>query len=421
MPRIARISRTFERPVITDVRKAVRDEFERLGRAAALAGKRVGITIGSRGIRDVIPIVAALVECVKDSGGTPVLLSAMGSHGGGTEEGQREILDSLGLTESALGAPVVTCAESVEIGETREGLKAYILRSAYAVDAIIPVNRVKVHTAFHGEVESGLFKMLVVGLGGPKGAAQFHSRGSGELPGLLLSVGELIIEKMPVVAGFAIVENGYEETAVIKGVAAADFRAEEPKIIEYSRSLLPSLPVKNLDALIIEEMGKNFSGTGVDTNIIGRLRIEGDSEPDSPAIQKIAILDISEESHGNANGVGLMDVATKKLVDKIDRHATYLNCTTTGFLIRGAIPVYLDTERESLELMMRSLGEKKPEDVRLIQIPNTLHLTDMFVSEALLPEVEAMSDVRVTETASSMTFDVDGNLVRRIGRAESYE
>lgn len=421
MPKIARISRRFERPLVGDIESAVRSEFERLSLPRLLEGKMVGITAGSRGIRDIVPILCAVIKSVREAGATPVLLAAMGSHGGGTESGQREILDSLGITDDTLGAPVVTCAESVEIGETPEGLKAYILKSAYSVDAIIPINRVKVHTAFHGEVESGLFKMLVVGLGGPKGAAQFHSRGSGELPGLLLSVGGLILEKMPVVAGFAIVENGYEETAMIKGVAAGDFRAEEPRILDCARSLLPSLPVKNLDALVIEEMGKNYSGTGVDTNIIGRLRIEGVPEPESPAIQKIAVLDLSEESHGNANGVGLMDVTTRRLVDKIDRHATYLNCTTTGFLIRGAIPVYLDTERETMELMVRSLGEKKPEDVRLIQIPNTLHLTDMFVSEALLPEIEAMPDVEVIEPPSPMTFDERGDLARRIGGVARHE
>ncbi len=164
-------------------------------------------------------------------------------------------------------------------------------------------------------------------------------------------------------------------------------------------------------------MGKNYSGTGVDTNIIGRLRIEGMPEPECPAIQKIAVLDLSEESHGNANGVGLMDVTTKKLVDKIDRHATYLNCTTTGFLIRGATPVWLDTEREMTALLLRSLGEKKPEEIRLVQIPDTLHLTDFFVSEALLPEIEASDEMTVTAPLAPMAFDEHGNLVYRIGRA----
>ncbi len=421
--RIARVSRRFARPVVVDIDRAVSEEFDRLGLGEALRGKRVGITVGSRGIQDVLRVLVALVARVRAAGGDPVLLAAMGSHGGGTADGQKAVLDSLGITETALGAPVVTCDECTKIGTTPEGLVAYLLESARSVDAILPVNRVKVHTAFHGTVESGLHKMLVVGLGGPKGAAQFHSRGSGELPGLLLSVGGLILEKMPVVAGFAIVENGYEETALIQGVAARDFRTTEPQILDYARSLLPALPVDQLDALIIEEMGKNYSGTGVDTNIIGRLRIEGVPEPERPAIQKIAVLDLSEESHGNANGVGLMDVTTKKLVDKIDRHATYLNCTTTGFLIRGATPVWLDTERETTELMLRSLGEKNPEEIRLMQIPDTLHLTDFFASEALLPEILANTssdEMIVTVPPVPMAFDGQGDLLHRIGRVGAH-
>lgn len=420
MPKIARVSRRFARPVAADIDGAVAGEFERLGLKEALRGKRVGITVGSRGISDMRRVLAALLACVRAAGGEPVLLAAMGSHGGGTADGQREVLDSLGITEAALGAPVVVCDECAEIGTTPEGLTAYLLQSAMDVDAILPVNRVKIHTAFHGTVESGLHKMLVVGLGGPKGAAQFHSRGSAELPGLLLSVGGLILEKMPVAAGFAIVENGYEETALIRGIAARDFRAEEPDILDRARALLPSLPADRLDALIIEEMGKNYSGTGVDTNVIGRMRIEGVPEPERPAIQKIAVLDLSEESHGNANGIGLMDVTTKKLVDKIDRHATYLNCATTGFLIRGAIPVWQDTEREMTELMLRSLGGKNPKELRLVQIPDTLHLTDFFVSEALLPEIEANEEMTVTAPPVPMAFDGHGSLVHRIGRAGAH-
>ena len=416
MPRMARVRQTFGRPVAEDPGAAVREEYARLGIGPDLCGKRVGITVGSRGIGSVVPILQALVAEVSASGGKPVLLSAMGSHGGGTEAGQKEVLDSLGITEEAIGAPVVTCAESVEIGRTPEGLVAYMLKSALSVDAILPVNRLKVHTAFHGEVESGLYKMLVVGLGGPRGAAQFHSRGSAELPHLLLSVGDVILEKMPVVAGFAIVENGYEETALIKGIPAAGLRDEEPNLLDYARSLMPSLPVLDLDALIIEEMGKNYSGTGVDTNIIGRLRIEGVPEPESPAIQKIAVLDLSEESHGNANGIGLLDVTTDRLVSRMDLHATYLNCTTTGFLIRGATPVHLPTEREAIELMLRSLGGKRPEEVRLIQIPNTLHLTECLVSEALLPEIGRNLDVEVLGEPTALAFDDKGELVHRIGR-----
>lgn len=416
MPRITRVVRDFPRDKISDIPECVQEEFLRLNLGEILKGKKVGITAGSRGIGDIAPILKSLADLVRKAGGTPVLLAAMGSHGGGTEAGQREVLDSLGLTESAVGARIAACVESLEIGETPGGLKAYMLKSAFEVDAIIPVNRVKAHTAFHGEVESGLFKMLVVGLGGPKGAAQFHSRGSAELANLLIDVGELIVARMPVIAGFAILENAYEETAAIVGVPGLAIRAHEPKILDRARAMMPALPVNVLDALIIEEMGKNFSGTGVDTNIVGRLRIEGVPEPETPAIQKIAVLDLSPESHGNANGVGLTDVTTQRLVDKIDREATYLNCATTGFLIRCATPVYMATERASIELLLRSLGARRPEDIRLIQIPNTLHLAEFFASEALLPELKGVPGLCFGGEPFEMTFDDTGDLTHRIGR-----
>lgn len=413
--KMARISRTYPRPVEADASSAFEREFNALSLADSVRGKRVGITAGSRGINGITDILRTAARLVRESGGVPVFLAAMGSHGGGTKAGQREILNSLCIT-SDLGADVITCDKCRSIGTTATGLEAYMLESAFSVDAIIVVNRVKIHTAFHGDVESGLHKMMVVGLGGPRGAAQFHSRGSSELPKLLLDVGALILSKMPIIAGFAIVENAYEETASINGVTPGLFPQAEQELLDRSRSLMPSLPVDRLDGLIIEEMGKNYSGTGIDTNIIGRLRIEGVPEPELPAIEKIAVLALSEESHGNANGIGLADITTKALAESIDRKATYLNCATTGFMIRGATPAYMDTERESLELMMKSLGEKASGPVRIIQIPNTLHLTDIFVSGPVLDQIRDMEGVTVTEPPAPMEFDQAGRLVRRIGR-----
>jgi hypothetical protein len=409
-----RIAVAFERPVLDDAARAVCDEFEGLGIASSLVGARVGITVGSRGIRDIIPILRALAAKVRSCGGAPVLLAAMGSHGGGSEIGQAAVLDGLGVTEEAIGAPVVLSAKSVKIGENRAGRDVHVLESALSADAILAVNRVKVHTAFHGEIESGLFKMLVVGLGGPTGASRFHSAGSGGLPGMLRDSGSLILKKLPVVAGFAIVENGYEETALVKGVAAERMFEDEREILNYARSLMPRLPVADLDALIVEEIGKNYSGTGLDTNIIGRLRIEGVSEPESPSIKRIAALELSKESHGNANGVGLVDIVTQKLVDEIDKRATFLNCVTTGFLMRGATPVHFDTEREVAEALLASLGSKPAREVRLMQISDTLHLSESLASTALLEELRDRSDVRIIGPASSMSFTEDGRLRWRV-------
>ncbi|MDR1885196.1 MAG: DUF362 domain-containing protein [Synergistaceae bacterium] len=248
MPRVVRVRQNFNSAKVTDIERAVRDEFSRLGlRDAVRVGRRVGITVGSRGINGITEILRALVSEVRSCGGAPVLLAAMGSHGGGTADGQGGVLRSLGIDEGSMGAPVVTCAECVRIGVTRGGYAAYVLSSALSVDSILVVNRVKVHTAFHGTVESGLYKMLAVGLGGPMGASQFHARGASELPGMLLEIGEAILAGLPVAAGFAIVENAREETAAIRGVLPRDFRREEPELLELARSLMPSLPVNGLD------------------------------------------------------------------------------------------------------------------------------------------------------------------------------
>jgi hypothetical protein len=416
MLRLASVIQKFRRPGVKNIRDLVASEFNRLALREMCACKRVGITVGSRGIADIVQVVSALVGEIKNAGGKPILLAAMGSHGGGTETGQRAILKSLGLTEQATGAPVVTCAVSQKIGDTGSGFNALILESALSVDVILPVNRIKPHTAFHGAVESGLHKMLVVGLGGPEGAAQFHSGGAAMLPGMLKDISETITQKLFVPAGFAIVENAYEETALIKGVKSEDFASEEPKILNLVKSLMPSLPSGTLDALVIEEIGKNYSGTGMDTNIIGRLRLNGVPEPESPSIQKIAVLDMSEDSHGNANGIGFADITTKRLVEKIDRDATNLNCATTGFLSRGATPIYLDTEREMMELLLNSLSVKKQEEIRLIQISDTLRLERCLVSEALKQEIENNPNAEITSPFEEMSFDEDGRLSCRLLR-----
>ncbi len=282
------------------------------------------------------------------------------------------------------------------------------------MDGILVLNRVKTHTSFKGTVESGLIKMLVVGLGGPKGAQQFHSFGPQELPRLLEEIGEFLLENIPILGGLAIVENAYEETALIRGIKRQDMIETEGEVLLYSKSLMPSLPTENLDLLIVQEMGKNFSGTGIDTNIIGRARIHGVPEPDSPSIKRIAVLDLSDESHGNATGVGMADFITQKLVNKMDRQATYLNCLTSTFVVRAAIPMYFSTEKELIEAALLSLSGIGAEQLRTMMIPNTLFLTDCFVSEALAEELRGRPGIEVAGEGEEIQFQTDGTLSLRI-------
>ena len=264
-------------------------------------------------------------------------------------------------------------------------------------------------------VESGLCKKLVVGLGGPGGAGQFHSLGQAELPRLLVEVTKIILGRMPVLGGVAVVENAYEETARIKAIPAETLIEEEIRLLAWSKSLMPALPTDRLHGLIVEEMGKNFSGTGVDTNIIGRLRITGEPEMERPRIRYVSVLDLSEASHGNATGVGLVDFVTRRLVDKIDRKATYLNNLTTTFVTRAFTPLWFDTERETLETMMFCLRSIPTAEARLVLIPNTLYLTDCYVSEAVLPELTDAGRFEVLGPLREPDFDAQGNLTTRIG------
>jgi hypothetical protein len=415
LPKMYRLRQSFPRPKVDDISGAVRKELAalRLGETIR-TGQKIGITVGSRGIQNLLPILKACLDSVRELGGLSYLVAAMGSHGGGSEQGQKDVLDSLGVTEGNLGAPVVTCAECQTIAHTPGGLPVFVLKSALALESILVVNRVKTHTSFKGLVESGLLKMLAVGLGGPEGARQFHGFGPAELPRLLLQIGEVVLNTLPVLGGLAIVENAYEETALIRTIPGKDMIHQESELLEYSKSLMPSLPVDDIDFLIIQEMGKNFSGTGMDTNIIGRARIHGVPEPEKPSIKRIAVLDLSKESHGNATGIGMADFVTRRLVDRMDRQATYLNCLTSTFVVRAAIPMYFDTEQELVNAALSSLSGIPSHALRIIIIPNTLFLSECLVSEALVEEVQGKHGMELASKPEEFAFDEEQWLLLRI-------
>jgi hypothetical protein len=403
---------------VDDVPGTVAAEMRKLLKAGNVkAGQKVGITGGSRGIQNLLPIVKSAIATIREFGAEAVLLAAMGSHGGGTAAGQAEMLTSLGMTRENLDIEILTCDVGKEVGVTAKGLRAYMLEHAFTVDHIIPINRVKIHTSFHGTLESGCIKKLVVGLGGPPGALQFHSIGKlSELSPLLEDVGQLILDKMPVPGGIAIVENGYEETALIRAMPRETMIQDEIGILEYSRSLMPALPCQDLHALMVEEMGKNYSGTGIDANIVGRLLVQGEPEPVKPAIRYLAVFDLSDASHGNAIGMGFADFTTRRFVDKIDRKATYLNCLTGTFPKRGRIPVYMDTEKAVLDAMLQCLaGTTTPEKARMIFIPNTLFLSEMYVTEAVYEELQGRQGIERVEEAKPITFTATGDILPRIG------
>lgn len=384
------IKQRFKGEKLTNIRETVRREMKKNKRLAAMPEKsRIAVTAGSRGIQNIAAILREVVSYLKDKGFDPFIVAAMGSHGGATAEGQREVLQQLGITGQTVGAPILSSMETIQLGTTPDQLPVYMDRHAFEADGIIVVNRVKAHTAFHGKVESGLSKMITIGLGKQKGASFVHSQGSQKMEHNIIAVSKYALKHAPIIMGLAIVENGYDETSIIEGVAVEEWHQKEAALLQKSKEFMPALPITEIDVLIVEEMGKNYSGTGMDPNIIGRMRIDGFPEPAEPDIKKILVLDLSEESHGNAQGIGLADFTTDKLVQKIDRKATYMNAITSTFLKRAMIPLYYPTEQEALDAAMTSLGpDVKREEIHFIQIPNTLHLDRLYVSEKVLQQLE---------------------------------
>lgn len=409
--KFAKIRQKFPRPVVHDIPGEVRKELEGSGLAGRIKpGQRIAITAGSRGIKDITTILRSVVEVVRHCGGDPFIVGAMGSHGGGTIDGQRSVLAHLGITESSMGCPVLVSDQVVQIGETPSGLKVYCDINAYRADGIIVCNRIKPHTSFHGANESGLCKMMAVGLGKAPGASVVHHQGTEVMAQTIVDMTQVFLQTGKVVAGLAIVENGYEETAIIRACTPEELVRVERGLLEKARSYLPKLPVEKLDLLVVREMGKNFSGTGMDTNVIGRVRIIGAPEPSSPFIARIVVLDLSEKARGNATGIGLADVTTRRLVDKIDFDAMYLNCITTGNLQRAMLPVIMPTDEKAIEAALRSLALTDPASLRGAIINNTLELEYLWVTTSLLDDLTRREDIEAVKTGEALAFR-DGRLV----------
>jgi hypothetical protein len=395
VPLLVPVRQHFPDTKLNDVPGAMRRALDGLGLEARLRpGMRVAITAGSRGIAGIPTLIATAAAYLREHGAVPVVVAAMGSHGGGTPAGQAAVLVSLGVTAEAVGAEIRTETDVVELGRTEGGLAVYMDAYAARADGILVINRVKPHTSFHGPYESGLVKMLVVGLGKPAGAKQFHSLGADRLSGALEAIGRVILARAPVLGGVAVLENGREETADLVPVRPGEMLLLEPQLLDRARALLPRLPVKALDLLVIDEMGKNISGTGMDTNVIGRMGIAG--VPDGePFIGRIAVLDLTEASHGNANGMGLADFVTRRFADKIDFPATYLNTLTATFVQRAKLPIVLESDRQVVETALATLGGPAPETARVIRIKNTLMLEHLWCSPAVVAEIQSRPGIEV--------------------------
>jgi hypothetical protein len=411
LPSIARVRRRYRQPVVDDVRTATAAAIENSRIVTRLApGARVAITAGSRGISQIGPIVGAAAAAVRGLGFDPFVVAAMGSHGGGTAPEQAALLGELGVTEATAGCPIRSSMETVVLGTNSFGLPIHFDRHAYEADGIIVLGRIKPHTSFTGRYESGLLKMLSIGLGKRQGAAQVHKLG---LPGLLKlvpEVGAFLLEKTPVVLGVGILENANEETARIVAVEPEDILEIEPKLLDEARTLMGRLPIEQIDVLVVGELGKNYSGTGLDPNVIGRQRVETMPDLPAPVITRLAVLDLSHETRGNALGIGLADLTTERLVRSIDPEPMKVNSFTSNFLTRARVPLALPTDHDVIATAIETCWRIDPAEARMVLIPNTLELTTLWVTGALRGDVESHGELAFETDFRDIPFDEAGNL-----------
>ena len=400
LPNVVRVRQGFDKTRLDDPCRAVSRNLQDLLGGKLAPGSRVAITAGSRGINNLVGMTRAAAEAVKSIGGQPFIIPSMGSHGGATGEGQQSLLADLGISERTMGCPVVSSMEVEQIGRTPIGTPVYLDRNALRADGIVVINRIKPHTAFHGEIESGLCKMLAVGLGKHRGAQQMHAAGLGAA---IVETARVILAKAPVLAGVAVLENALDETAEIHVVPPGQFEETDRALLTRAWKVLPRVPLDPLDVLVVDEMGKNISGTGMDVNVIGiGPRVGGKMEMGHPVVSTLVVLGLTPETHGNANGVGLADITTRRLVGSIDYTSTYTNVLTTRLWSAGRLPVIMETDREAIET---AVGEVPPDQVRLVRIKNTLHLEELEISEALLPRAK---EVGLTVVAGPRSLEFDG-------------
>ncbi|MBC7236442.1 MAG: DUF2088 domain-containing protein [Chloroflexi bacterium] len=401
----------WDQPNIEDIDEAVQRELAKTPAWQRIrTGDEIAITAGSRGIASLPHILRAVAAAVRRRGGRPFIFPAMGSHGGGTAEGQRELLAGLGVDEETMGVPIRSSMEVVRLGETEEGLPVYVDAYAAAADGIILVNRVKKHTNFDAPIESGLAKMAVIGLGKHAQAEAVHQYGNYGLREYIPKVARVVFERARVLAGLAIIENAFGGVAELVGLAPQEILDREPALLARAKELSPKIPFHDIDIALVERMGKEISGTGMDCYIIGRRRIIGEPEwPEAPQIRTLVVIDLTEASHGNGLGVGLADMTTRRLADKIDWAITRANIMTSGNLERGKLPLVFDTDRDALEAAAFRERATPLEALRVVCIRDTLHLRHLLVSEALAREAAQRDDLEIISEALPLPFDEAGN------------
>ncbi len=415
LPSLQRVRQIAPQPTVADVPAETRRAWitSRLAKRIK-PGMKIAVACGSRGIKNYLAIAKATIDALKELGAQPFVVAAMGSHGGATPQGQRELLAGYFIDEAHLGVPVLTDMDAVNVGTNSWNLPVWWDKNALAADGVVTVSRVKPHTDFRGTFESGILKMLTIGLGKRHGADQVHSWGVRGLAEMMPESAKVLMAKTPFLGGLAIVENTNEETAILKVIDKDDLFEQEPPLLVQARELMGKIPFDQLDVLIVGECGKNYSGAGLDPNVVGRLLIEASPEMElaasKPRITRIGVLDVSPESHGNATGIGIADLVTNRSLSNIDQKPFRMNNLTARFLWRSKLPIGFDTDRECIDACVETCWNPEEANLRVAVIPNTLEVADLWVSPTLIAEAKANPHLDVIGDPRDWPFDAAGTL-----------
>lgn len=412
LPEMIRIQQSFQQHKSQDIRGSISEQITSLSPGhCTKPGQSVAVACSSRGLTDYPIILATVISNLKKMGLKPFLVPAMGSHGAGTAKGQEEVLHHLGLTPQRVGAPIHSSLDVVNIGKTKEGIPVVIDRLAYEADHIVIINRIKKHTDFMGEFESGLMKMMAIGLGKISGAGIYHqammSKGSSNV---IASIARYILNKCNILFGVGTIEDAYTNVADIGVFPASRIESGEKEFFRRSMALSATLPFDEADIILIDEIGKEISGAGLDTRVVGRIRLPGTPEPDKPDIKRIILSDLTPVSQGNACGIGLADIITRRLADKVNQECTDTNTIVSMALEMGKTPLVMPNDKEALLLAMRCIGFISSKQIRIIRIKNTLCLSKIEVSQAYSRQIEDRKDIMILQPRRPMVFDSNGYL-----------
>jgi hypothetical protein len=409
IPKMARITLEFDRRKVENIPDVVAREIQNCKCIGQVRGKRVAIAVGSRGIKNLPEIVHATVKSLQESGAQVFIVPAMGSHGGAVAEGQRKLLNHLGVSEETMGVPICASMEVVVIGTTEDGVPVYFDKLASEADFTVSIARIKPHTSFRGPYESGMVKMNVIGLGKQKGADYCHIKGMQNMGENLKKIGTISVRNSNLLFSLGLIENGYDDTFLIKVIPKDEILETETEMLNIARSLLPYIPFKELDLLIIDEIGKNISGTGMECNIVQRFTSE--HMPAKPFIKRIVVLDLTDESDGNAAGAGLADISTQRLFNKVVFTKTYPNSLTARTTIPSKLPIIMDNDLTAIKAGIKTAPDVDYDNMRIVRIKNTLEMDKMEISEALFKEAVDISGVKICSEPRKWCFDDEGNLL----------